>query len=81
MASRFICPHCRCPIDPERMDLACGGAAELADCRVCPECDTLIAWHAPAGLGAAAGLPDTPDTTEANALPAPPVRQRDHHPS
>ncbi len=81
MTSRFICPHCRCPIDPERMDLACGGAEALADCRVCPECDTLIAWRAPAGLGAAAGSLDTLDTAEADKLPTPPVRQRDHHPS
>lgn len=39
MSSRFICPHCHSPVEPQRMDVA---ISDQAACRVCPECDEPI---------------------------------------
>lgn len=39
MNSRFICPHCHSPVEPQRMDVA---ISDQAACRICPECDEPI---------------------------------------
>lgn len=39
MNSRFICPHCHSPVEPQRMDIA---ISDQAACRICPECDEPI---------------------------------------
>lgn len=36
MPSRFICPHCHSPIDPQDMDVGHGLGGEY---RICPDCD------------------------------------------
>lgn len=39
MSSRFICPHCHRPVEPQCMDVV---VSDQAVCRVCPECDEPI---------------------------------------
>ncbi|MBI4754656.1 MAG: hypothetical protein HY778_04385 [Betaproteobacteria bacterium] len=51
MITRFICPHCHCPVDPQMMELARGDQVEY---RICPACDEgipLARSHAPTGRG------------------------------
>ena len=48
MFSRFLCPHCRCSIDPRRVEAGADGANEY---RICPECDeafVVVSRSAPA---------------------------------
>jgi hypothetical protein len=61
-SSRFICPHCHAPIDPERLEAAANGLAEY---RVCPECDGAIVFSR---TTAVEGLADA-DAADAPRLP------------